>query len=674
MIKWILLIGFSSTFIFSQGQAIENVDSLKNEVKNQKDDSLKIRNLRDIGFYYYKKKSPEQAKKYYHEAIKIGNKINEDQFTISSLSQLAILYNKEGTKDSVDFYLNEVSKRISLAKSNVNLSGFYQASTLIYKERGDYTKAIEFAEKNVQYLESTKASNSAIAGAYHNLSSCYWASKKLNKALDKEFIALELFTKDNNETGIAYCNNTLGNIYNDLGQHKEALKYLEKSLEFKQKQSDKSGIANSYLNLSNSYLGLKQYDKSLEFVRKSLKLNEELKRFPEDIKYYWQIGKIYKSQKDTLKAIEAFDKAINLAVKFDKPILKAEIELERNILSSPITSSESLPDLLNNLNIAREKNDSASIKNHLQYLFSWHYKNKNFKEAFDYQQEYYEFQKSMFGPEVLQKLKQLENNFEIQKRENAIQLLEKNKELTEIRLGKQRIAIYTSVGFLLLFLALGFLLVNRYRILQENKRIQELEKMRHSIAGDLHDDIGSTLSSIQILSNLMMIQTGNQTAVKESVQRISHLSDKIANGLREIVWSVNPEHDSLENIALHLRKIANEILVDRTMTIQFEEHVENPSKKLTPLVGKDLFMIFKEIVNNARKYSSSNLLVVQFKQVKNLLTIKISDNGCGFDLEKAQRGNGLNNIIKRSEEMKANLVINTQISKGTSFLLEIPIP
>src|SRR5690606_35440928 len=146
---------------------------------------------------------------------------------------------------------------------------------------------------------------------------------------------------------------------------------------------------------------------------------------------------------------------------------------------------------------------SLQISNSLKELTLQYYSEQNYKEAFVYQQKYYEMQKSMFGPSVLGRMKQLENKYDLSQRENTIALLKKEKEINEIKMERQRTVIFSAIGIIVLILLIAYLLFNRHRILQESRRIVELEKVRTEIARDLHDDVGSTISSIQIMSEIL---------------------------------------------------------------------------------------------------------------------------------------------------------------------------
>ena len=234
--------------------------------------------------------------------------------------------------------------------------------------------------------------------------------------------------------------------------------------------------------------------------------------------------------------------------------------------------------------------------------------------------------------------------------------------------------MYFVLVILLLVAAMAAIILVRLRRIQEKKRNMALEAMRNNIAGDLHDDIGSTLSSIQIMSSLALNQSKEDSALRQQLTLITDLADKVSGGIREIVWSVNPAHDKIQAVILQLRKLAADILGTKDIAVKFTEDLSQPKKELNPHKRKELIMIFKESLNNARKYSGTDRVDINIKQKPHELTVLIKDYGCGFDLEKVERGNGLNNLERRAEDMGAKLEIYSKPDKGTSISLKIPLP
>lgn len=200
------------------------------------------------------------------------------------------------------------------------------------------------------------------------------------------------------------------------------------------------------------------------------------------------------------------------------------------------------------------------------------------------------------------------------------------------------------------------------------KRQLELEKVRNHIARDLHDDIGSTLSSINIMSQLAM--NGD---TKENLNKIAWHSSQMMENMSDIVWSINPKNDTLEQVVLKMKEFAFEILEPKEIMHTF--HLDNKlvQLKLDVEKRKNLFLIFKEAINNVAKYSEGSMVSISFFVKQHKIQLSIKDNGKGFNEALAKQGNGLINMKERASSMGGHLSLVSQHGKGTEIQVDIPI-
>ncbi|MCY7409231.1 MAG: histidine kinase, partial [Chitinophagales bacterium] len=208
----------------------------------------------------------------------------------------------------------------------------------------------------------------------------------------------------------------------------------------------------------------------------------------------------------------------------------------------------------------------------------------------------------------------------------------------------------------------------KYRINQ----IKKLFSLRSKIARDLHDDIGSTLSSISLMSHLATSQTDDASAEKELFNTISSASKEAMDLMSDIVWSVNPNNDKVGNILIRMREYASGIL--DASGIQVEMKLDDTAKDLViPMEKrKDFYLIFKEAVNNMAKYSEATSAIVHLFRERNVLVLEVKDNGKGFDVDKLRSGNGVVNMNQRAKFIGAVLLLKSELGKGTTVRLEIP--
>jgi signal transduction histidine kinase len=142
----------------------------------------------------------------------------------------------------------------------------------------------------------------------------------------------------------------------------------------------------------------------------------------------------------------------------------------------------------------------------------------------------------------------------------------------------------------------------------------------------------------------------------------------------DIVWSINPQNDSLQNLISRMREFAAELLDAKNIAFTIQADAAINTMHL-PLESRyDCFMIFKEALNNIAKYSNCRQVRIALKVVGNKLQIEITDNGQGFEVQAASGGNGLLNMQKRALNIKGQLEIKSVLGKGTTILLTAPLP
>ncbi len=213
-------------------------------------------------------------------------------------------------------------------------------------------------------------------------------------------------------------------------------------------------------------------------------------------------------------------------------------------------------------------------------------------------------------------------------------------------------------------------LVYRIRIYQ----LLKLERLRSSIARDLHDDIGSTLSSISMLSEVASRQSATQPEKNQQVfARIADSSNKMMGNMSDIIWSINPDNDRLENMSIRMQEYLHETLEQKEINYRFRMEDQLLNQQLPLDKRRDFYLIFKEAINNSAKYSQAGMVNIQVSRQGRTLVLKIEDDGVGFDPATAGSGNGLKNFHRRAAKMQAQITISSAPGKGTTVTLELPV-
>jgi len=207
------------------------------------------------------------------------------------------------------------------------------------------------------------------------------------------------------------------------------------------------------------------------------------------------------------------------------------------------------------------------------------------------------------------------------------------------------------------------------------KQLQENEKVRQRIARDLHDDLGSTLSSIRILSEFAENQTkNNPQEVPNLLNRIKNSTQKLQENLQDIVWTTQSKDDNIEELLVRIRQFGGEILEAKNINYHLKSDEKLNKISIPPTIQYDIFMIFKEAINNIVKYANARNVFVNFALNNNFIELKIEDDGAGFDKNQEKDGNGLKNMPHRAENINGKIEIISSEGRGTKIILSMPVP
>lgn len=203
----------------------------------------------------------------------------------------------------------------------------------------------------------------------------------------------------------------------------------------------------------------------------------------------------------------------------------------------------------------------------------------------------------------------------------------------------------------------------------KKKQLEKLQSVRNQISRDLHDELGANISAIHIMSDLLSKKIDLDSQNKTITDKISSYSIEVSNTINDIIWNINPKFDTIDELIKKMMVYATNIL----------ESAEIPIEMITPLVVEDykikskvkynLYLIFKEVINNAAKYSKSKKVLINFESKNQVFVFEIKDFGIGFDLSVPNSRNGITNIKARANEINANVEINSKLGEGTTIKL-----
>ena len=233
---------------------------------------------------------------------------------------------------------------------------------------------------------------------------------------------------------------------------------------------------------------------------------------------------------------------------------------------------------------------------------------------------------------------------------------------------------YNTWWFITITILAIFGLAYFFLYLRQRQALQVLG-IRNRIARDLHDDVGSALSSISIFSDVINknLRT-NDEQTSSLAARIGDNARQVIESMSDIIWAIKPSNESVAEMLIRMKYLCSNLFESKEIAFDFETGDTISTLKLPMDYRHDIYLIFKEAVNNIVKYAACKNVSIKFTTANSLLTLLIKDDGVGFNTEIITTGNGLQNIKARAAAMQGKIIISSNINTGTIITLIVPIP
>lgn len=203
-------------------------------------------------------------------------------------------------------------------------------------------------------------------------------------------------------------------------------------------------------------------------------------------------------------------------------------------------------------------------------------------------------------------------------------------------------------------------------------RLMDLLAVRTRIASDLHDDIGSNLTKIAILSEVAHQQSGPDFALTESpLTAIARISRESVASMSDIVWAIDPRRDTHHDMVRRMRQFAIDMLGGAGVEVRIAASGEDQPRRVGPDFRRQVFLIFKEAVHNAARHSACSKAEIEIKMERSGLTLTVRDDGIGFDTERDSEGQGLASMRRRAQSLRGTVEVISG-SQGTAIILTVP--
>lgn len=571
-------------------------------------------------------------------------------------------------------------------------------------------KGIDYATEGLRIIDKDPKLDSLYRFKFINgIGDSYRYISRNDKAIDYYFKALRLAEKSSNEKNRGIALNNIGLIYNNIKDYPLALDYIKRSFRIFGKYRDKSLIIQSYNNLASIYWNDNQVDSALKYYNLAFEVSKEINDLVGLLHSYNNLGVVYLEKGEDYTALEYFYRSLEISKDLNDKSGKAQ---SLNNLGQVFISLEKYNTAASNieeaLSIAQELNTKAIIADSYFYLSKLYENTSDYKAALEYSKKFNTTKDSIYNVEQNRRIQKLHEEYVLQKKDNEIRILQKDKELSNVI----KIAVVFLVA-LLIFIAI--LIYNRYRakiksnnqltelneqLNQSNEQLNNINLTKDKIFTIIAHDLKNPLSGFKNITSVLVdyYNDMNEEEIKESLETIKDASNNLMLLLENLLTWAKLQKNEIEK---YPEKFAINYLVKK-----YIDHY-NPKAKLKNIDiiynnGEEVYaygdpnlisVVIKNLISNAIKYSNNDSkIIVDIQNIDSKATFTITDSGIGieesmlndiFEISNdkdsrfgtdGERGTGIGLILSKSfvGMNDGEIWIESEEGKGTTVSFNVP--
>lgn len=553
-------------------------------------------------------------------------------------------------------------------KFDRGLAGCYVNLSAAFISASQLDSALTYIDTGITYAQKLNDPN-RLALAFLNRADIYMQMRNLNQSLKDCDTALSFAERANNDDRRARIYQTFGSVYYMQKKYTDCIPYYEKAFQLYQKIGNRQMSSIVLNNLGNVYKHLGDPDKSILNFEKAIHIADSLGSFSNLSMYYGNLSNAYLAKDDHVSAANALRRSMDYAKQQNNEHQQAitlaqfgELYMEQKKFQQAIEAAKQ------SYEIMKREEDVAWQQTAADLLAEAYSENGDYKNAYQFQKISKELNDTLVRQQFDEDIAAMQTSFKVEEKNKEIALLSKDGQIKEAQLSSQRTLLIASIVLLAVGFAGVVLLVSRSRLRQ---RMKELE-LRNSIAADLHDEVGSSLSSIHMLSQIATEQQAAQINAGDIMQRVSANAYETMEKMSDIVWMVKPTGNESQSLHMRMERFTHELCNARQIECSFSNSMREELRLSMPQ-KKNLYLVFKEALNNAVKYSGTKKVEVGLKLEQSQVLLSVKDYGKGFDNKIVAKGNGLDNMQSRARELKGVLKVSSQPGKGTEVSLRFPV-
>lgn len=671
-------------------------DSLEQLLATLPRDTHRINVLNELS-WLYKDADILKARSYAQEGLALAESLKYDKGIADACTRLGLTYKKEERYDSaLAWYEKGLEIRMKLKDHSLVASSLLNIAT-IYKEKGDLEGAIETYKRGLGYL-SMEEDQEVRAKIYNKLGGIYADQGSLPDALSHFEEALKLGQAMKDTVLMAGILMSMGELHRKQQHYKLGLEAYTQAMEFYRKKQNSLGIAKCYHNLGNMHFLREEYGQALENFNACIRLLKELGITKDIAHVYQSVAAVHEAQGKLDTALYYHQISLRLRQEAGE-----KIEIAHSLINigqiklAQKQYEQALSNFMDALPATEEEKDVFTLEDLYGHIAQAYYALGDFKNAFQYSNKQRELAEELKGAYRQTVELQLSLAAEKQKREKAEKETAVAQKEIENKTAQSRaykaILLLGVVLFAVVFLAsrmrtkkeraeqkarLAVMHIDEVMREQELRsaydKLQGQEVERKRIGKDLHDRLGSMLSTVKLYFKAL----DNRTPFTDEPQNTQYnkakkLLDDACEELRRV--SHNLESGGLKEYGLVRQVAALAENLESSQLLKVNFHTHGLKGRLDLDTEISIYRIIQELVANVLKHAKATELTIQLNKLNGTFNIMVEDNGVGFTRESVkhkQSGMGIQNIAERVKELNGNLTIDSGKGGGTTVSIDLP--
>ena len=500
-------------------------------------------------------------------------------------------------------------------------------------------------------------------------------------ALDFYGKAYKIYQQNTSKEGEAWLNNVLGKIYYRQNLYEQSISTINTSISQYEKLNSLTGQISSLIQNGNSYYKLMLDDSAASCYQQALIYANILGDERNKSICYSNLSRIYLEHNKTKQALETALHALEMIKPGNYPEIEAGTYQQLGDIYGQLgQTKKAIENIQKALILAKNNNHKIIERDCYKSLSELYASIKQYEPAMENILQAYRIKDSIQPISFNNRLAEMEARYSLEKKESTIKLLNQQSLINKLRIKEQKENIKkqnTLVIFLLILIATIIIAIYFYLrwrkqaelLNQQNTIRQTEENERMRIAKDIHDELGSGLTKIKFLSEILELKIKDNQQIKETLQSITGTSHQLIDNMRDMIWNMNPMNSTLDNLVARVREFSTEYLYDFPIEVTYDFPENIPSEKINIKISRNILMIVKESLQNIVKHANATKISVRI-EIQPVFKLVITENGIGFNLNEKTTGNGLRNMIERSKDIGATLKMTSTSGEGSMLSLE----